>query len=112
MKEWTREEVERLVPEWRMSVFGDGDFAGFNDGNRKSIPEMKIIDALLQTRLDLEVAKELNQEMRESQFAMNCEIIRLRGALERIMKEGSTWVNNECGIWLVRLAREALKATK
>ena len=60
----TIEDIKRLVPEWHVSVYGDGDFSGFNDGKRKSTPEMKIIEALLTTRAQLEVAVGALEESR------------------------------------------------
>lgn len=109
MKEWTREEVERLVPEWRMSVFGDGDFAGFNDGNRKSIPEIKIIDALLQTRLDLEIVRgEWHQDIATLE-SQKWEISRLREAFEQIvLKDTGKNPHIRCNE-MANIAREALK---
>lgn len=116
MKEWTREEVERLVPEikepWKYDVW----------------------KSLLQTRLDLEMAKKHIDEHYTRAATdyikeLEGETFRLRGALERIDKidrdgdeewansdveSDSHWMElwaeqlNDCG----NIAREALRATK
>ena len=74
---WTKEEIERLAPE----VNGFEDFPMTEN-------ESEVFGLLLQTRLDLETAKEQSEfktfmDLKGKLINANAEITRLRGALER-----------------------------
>jgi len=99
MKEWTRGEVERLVPEHSVvctSIMFDEDSAEW---------ERCIVRSLLQTRLDLENLRINYQAVLEEWTSESREISRLRKALERIADPPTTldWM------MVAEIAREALK---
>ena len=104
MKEWTREEIERLVKEpvikeWLL--FHLTTPGGFS----------VIDDALLQTRLDLETAR---NDIVDGGLSFNDKVIecsRLSGALERIATSnaGANNCTPQDFILIRGLAREALK---
>ena len=109
MKEWTKEEIERLVPEFEVEIKRGhpyiiaGEASGWADNKYWSL--------LLQTRLDLETANK-QLEGFKAQYNRDAEIItRLRGALERIAE-----INIGNSMYPIRgewntIAREALKET-
>jgi hypothetical protein len=103
MKEWTKEEVERLVPdECRITV---KQMMAPNAGDIFKA----VADALLQTRLNLETAKEDAEQWRKLALLANTEIARLRGALERADTISRQYVSNDCAREIRRITGEALK---
>jgi hypothetical protein len=138
MKEWTREEVERLITKKEMAQLcprGLWNFMGNMTWDEAvktfGLPSQVVL--LAQTRLDLETANGLLTEWKlvasDTNDKLNLkfeEITRLRGALERIDKidkDGDEeWVNADVesdSHWMERwaeqlndcgkIAREALK---
>jgi len=108
MKEWTREEVERLVPEHSVVCTS----IMFDDGSRKW--EQHIVDALLQTRLDLETVKSQSEfstfmDLKSKLINANAEISHLRSVLEQIANTPRTYNMPVSTEVFIIIAREALK---
>ena len=109
MKEFTKEEVERLIPEHSIvctSIMFDEDSSPW---------EQTIVRSFLQTRLDLEMAKDDAEQWHKLALLANKEITRFRGALERIAQsKESSWFDYDSDLKIshdmnIREAREALK---
>ena len=99
MKEFTKEEVERLIPEHSIvctSIMFDEDSSPW---------EQTIVRSFLQTRLDLEMAKDDAEQWHKLALLANKEITRFRGALERIASNSSMEENASI---LQQIAREVL----
>jgi len=110
MKEWTKEEIERLVPEEDLQRRA---IALMPQVGRDTFSNWDLFEALLQTRLDLETAEQtvrgLITEIERVKKGWNrdhAEITRLREALERIASNGSMEENARM---MQQIAREALK---
>ncbi len=98
-KEWTREEVERLVPEEDVQI-------GLIECISAHTPLAGRL--LLQTRLDLETAKGLIKDQSHIIDKRDAEITRLCSALERIRDR--EWIEHTLDPqWSTQIAREALK---
>jgi len=106
MKEWTKEEIEKLVPEedlQRRAV------ALMPQVGRDTFSNWYLFEALLQTRLDLETVRELREfdkdkidEMSKQMAFKSIEITRLRGALERsqsLIDQGIQYANGRDSEW-------------
>jgi len=102
MKEWTKEDIERLVPEDQLIIL-EGELF------RLQLDEKMWLRALLQTRLDLETVRELREfdkdkidEMSKQMAFKSIEITRLRGALERsqsLIDQGIQYANGRDSEW-------------
>lgn len=89
-RHFTREEIERLVPEFNGIILSSGMARWIHDGQRFYIPQF-VFEKLLQTRLDLEQARKDRSETTEK-WRLNLErdhdeIARLKTSIEQARKD-------------------------
>lgn len=105
-KEWTREDVKRLVPELTNVIHGISMVHATMGKEHLYFP-LVAFELLLQTRMDLETARDKVNHASIIEDSLRDEITRLRGTLERIahpLNRPSDPYVPPCDI-----AREALK---
>ncbi len=109
-KEWTREEVERFITEEDLQRRAIALMP--RDGG-ETFSNWDLFEVILQTRLDLETAKEIDNDRLRKIADLGDEITRLRGALERIAETvgDSRYApySHDDGVKMKEIAREALK---